>query len=150
MLQCHIMVLFDLRNEYIYFWGFFVLIVNLRSVQAIDFNYNHLNINYCVLEVSPLTQLLDSFRKNCLIFTVLVEETRFFLSRTVRRYKRYRSRESGIFRAYYWKKIALLNSLTLSVRSSVRLSVYPSVCTLFFRNIFTYNLQYLDSTFQNE
>jgi hypothetical protein len=32
-----------------------------------------------------------------------------------------------IFRAYFWKKIALLNSLTLSVCPSVRLSVCPSV-----------------------
>jgi hypothetical protein len=46
-----------------------------------------------------------------------------------------------IIRAYFGKKIALLNSLTLSVR----LSVCPSVCTLFFRQISTYDLQILDS-----
>jgi hypothetical protein len=37
------------------------------------------------------------------------------------------------FRAYFWKKIVLLNSLTLSV--------CPSVCTLFFRHLSTYDLQ---------
>jgi hypothetical protein len=70
-----------------------------------------------------------------------------------------------VIRAYFWKKIALLNSLTLSVCPSVRLSVCPSVrlsvcpsvrlsvcpsvrpsvCTLFFRHRSTYDLQILDS-----
>jgi hypothetical protein len=44
------------------------------------------------------------------------------------------------------KKIALLNSLTLSVRLSVRpFFRLPSVCTLFFRHLSTYDLQILDS-----
>jgi hypothetical protein len=47
-----------------------------------------------------------------------------------------------LFRAYFWKKIALLNSLTLSVCPSVRPSVRPS---LFFRHLSTYDLQILDS-----
>jgi hypothetical protein len=44
------------------------------------------------------------------------------------------------FRAYFWKNIALLNSLSLSV--------HPSVCppvTYFFAIISTYDLQILDS-----